>query len=100
MLVVVGTLASETSKTFLIGAGPRFLGKISYSLYLTHMPLLYTIFAALYLQLGRPPQIIPLVFWSIAFFGSALALGWLMTVLVDEPAMNFFRVRRHTETLR
>jgi peptidoglycan/LPS O-acetylase OafA/YrhL len=95
ILIVTGVLASETSRTILTSRVPLFLGRTSYCLYLIHMPLLYTAFAALYLRLGEPPRGVALALWSVAFFATALIAGWLMTIWIDEPATKLFRVRRH-----
>jgi peptidoglycan/LPS O-acetylase OafA/YrhL len=94
ILIVAGVLASETSRTVLTSPAPLFLGRTSYCLYLIHMPLLYTAFAALYLNLGQPPHGVVLAVWSAAFFAIALLAGWLITIWIDEPATKLFRVER------
>lgn len=96
LLVVSGVLASETSKSLLTTRAPLFLGRVSYALYLTHMPLLYGPLAAVYLTFGSPPDTAALAIWSLAFFASALLLGWLLTVWIDEPNTRMVRVPSNT----
>lgn len=62
--------------------------------YLIHMSLLYTVVAAVYLQLGHPPTALALALWTTIFIATATATAWLMTVGVDEPAVRLFRVRK------
>jgi peptidoglycan/LPS O-acetylase OafA/YrhL len=78
----------------LLGWGPQFLGRISFGLYLVHMPLLFTVFAALYLALGRPPGGLLLSLWAVAFLIAAIVAGYGMTRLIDEPWMA---LRHHFE---
>ena len=94
LLIVVGVLASETGKAILTSPIPIFLGRISYGLYLTHMPILYGAFAALYLLLGHPPAPGNLIIWAAQFFAVAIAVALAITVFVDEPATRLFRVRK------
>jgi peptidoglycan/LPS O-acetylase OafA/YrhL len=95
LLIVGGVLASETGKTLLTTRIPLFLGRISYSLYLTHMPILYAVFAALYLALGHPPNTLRLVIWGATFCGAALIASILMTACVDEPVTRRLKVKRN-----
>jgi peptidoglycan/LPS O-acetylase OafA/YrhL len=65
----------------------RWLGRISFSLYLVHVPLLYTLVAHARGELG----------WGLAalvpaYFCLTLALAHLFTVGVDEPVLR--RIRR------
>jgi peptidoglycan/LPS O-acetylase OafA/YrhL len=78
-------MASRHSSDMLLLKIPQFLGRISYGLYLVHMPLLYTAFAALYLRLGAPPRWSWLIPWGALYLAASIVAGYLMTVLVDEP---------------
>jgi peptidoglycan/LPS O-acetylase OafA/YrhL len=71
----------------------RWLGRISFGLYLVHVPLLYTLVAYAHGQLG----------WGFAvlvpaYFSVTLALAHLFTVGVDEPTLRQLkRFRRVAE---
>lgn len=62
---------------------PLFLGRISFGLYLVHVPPLYTIVAWSYLH-GVPEIVLGPVY---AF--SVLFLAWCFTFLVDEPSLRW-----------
>ena len=94
ILIVAGVLVSETSQSLLEKRLPLFLGRISYAMYLLHMPLLYTVFAWAYLSLAESFGRAGIVFWGADFFASTLLLAWYMTKFVDEPVTRMFRVRR------
>jgi peptidoglycan/LPS O-acetylase OafA/YrhL len=85
LIVVFGVMASRHSSDMLLLKIPQFLGRISYGLYLVHMPLLYTAFAALYLRLGAPPRWSWLIPWGALYLATSIVAGYLMTALVDEP---------------
>lgn len=61
---------------------PVFLGRISFGLYLVHVPPLYTIVAWSYLQ-GVPEPII-----AALYACGTLALAFGFTLLVDEPVLR------------
>lgn len=60
---------------------PRFLGRLSFPLYLVHVPLLYTVFAYGY---GR----VPLGLLFAAFVAVALGVAWVFEVLIDAKVMT------------
>lgn len=92
-LVVVGVTSDPKIKTLLERKIPQFLGRISYSLYLIHLPLLLTAFAALYLYLGQPPSPLRLAGWTVLFAVTATSVAWWMTVWVDEPVTRLVKVK-------
>jgi peptidoglycan/LPS O-acetylase OafA/YrhL len=61
---------------------PMFLGRISFGLYLVHVPPLYTIVAWSYLQ-GVPEIVL-----GPAYAVGVLVLAWGFTLLVDEPSLR------------
>ncbi|WP_207417576.1 acyltransferase family protein [Roseomonas haemaphysalidis] len=61
---------------------PVFLGRISFGLYLVHVPPLYTIVAWSYLR-GVPEAVL-----FPAYAASVLLLAWLFTLAVDEPSLK------------
>jgi len=98
-LTVVGVMANTDSKRILEMRIPQFLGRISYCLYLTHMPLLFTAFAALYLELGHPPTPLWLVGWTLFFAVVALAVAWWFTLWIDEPITRLVKVRKRRDAI-
>ena len=80
----------------------RFLGRVSFMLYLVHVPLLCAPAAALVLLLA------PAIGYNAAtfvllpgFVASAIGLGWVCTLAIDEPAQKLSRrVRAHRRLVR
>jgi peptidoglycan/LPS O-acetylase OafA/YrhL len=69
---------------------PRFLGRISFALYLVHVPIVYTVIAWMYLTLpiGGYSKLAVLF---IALVALSLVAAWALTVAVDEPLMKGLR---------
>jgi peptidoglycan/LPS O-acetylase OafA/YrhL len=67
----------------------QWLGRISFSLYLVHVPLLYTLVAFAYVNL--PIREVTLV---VLYFAGTLALAHLFTTTVDEPSLRLLRAVR------
>ncbi|WP_347920224.1 acyltransferase [Paracoccus marcusii] len=61
---------------------PQFLGRISFGLYLVHVPPLYTIVAWSYVR-GLPE-----IFLGPIYAFSVIMLAWYFTLLVDEPSLK------------
>lgn len=64
----------------------RWLGRVSFGLYLVHVPLLYTLVAVAYVRLD----------WSITMLATAYVLGafvlaHLLTILIDEPTLRLLK---------
>jgi len=78
-LVIAAALSPGVIERGLMRPVLRFLGRISYSIYLVHVPLLLT--AVLLLQ-GRVPM--PLILLCVP--PTAVAVGWLFQVTVTEPS--------------
>ena len=64
----------------------RFLGYISFGVYLIHTPLLVTVFAEGYLRFAQH-DIVALAGLFVAFLVAAVGLGAVFTVLVDRPVL-------------
>ncbi len=77
-LVIVAALSPGVIERALMARPLRFLGRISYSVYLVHVPLLL---AAVLLLHGRVPMAALLACVPPA----AVALGWLFHATVAEP---------------
>lgn len=67
---------------------PLFLGRISFGLYLVHVPPLYTIVAWSYLQ--GVPEIVLGPIYAI----SVVVLAWAFTLTVDEPSLRWISALR------
>lgn len=67
---------------------PLFLGRISFGLYLVHVPPLYTIVAWSHLQ--GVPEIVLGPVYAIG----VLVLAWIFTLVVDEPSLRWISALR------
>lgn len=109
-LLVYATFALHSMSRFLSHAVPVWLGRISFSLYLVHVPPLYTVVAWSHAQHDLHPALL-----ATGYFIGVLAIAHLFTLLVDEPVMQClpklrarigdanarlleFRMRRKAET--
>ena len=72
---------------------PVFLGRISFGLYLVHVPPLYTVVAWSYLQ-GVPEIIL-----GPAYMFGVLVLAWGFTLMVDEPSLKWLSMLRTSKRL-
>lgn len=79
--LVYSVLVRLELKAFFTRPPLRFLGRISFPLYLVHVPLLYTVFAAAY---GRAPM--PILF--AAFIAVSLLLAVVVEALIDAPTLR------------
>lgn len=83
-VVIIVTLSTEQGNVFLQSRVPQFLGKISYSLYLIHMPIMYS---CLYLLIGR----MPIVWILLLVFLINLPVSWLFWHLIERPSIAMSR---------
>lgn len=86
-LVVYGCLMSVPVSNFLRSAQCLFLGRISFGLYLIHVPIIYTVVMAAAVLLW-PMSAIAFGVGLPIFAMLSVGLGWLLTVLVDVPALQ------------
>jgi peptidoglycan/LPS O-acetylase OafA/YrhL len=96
LLLLAGVLMWPAAQRGLQHPWCRFLGRVSFSLYLVHIPLLGTVgcYAWLHLDMGS---------WrlgalAIAYVAASLSLAYLMTRIVDEPVTT--RLKRARELPR
>ncbi len=92
--LMVRGLASPSGLARLLGTAPfRFLGRISFSLYLVHMPILL---GSLHVAPGTPHRAL-LIAVPVAF-----VVAWLFTLFVEEPSARLARAvgRRASEQVR
>lgn len=69
----------------------RFLGRISYPLYLVHYPLVYVFFSWIYNYQSMGVAVVAMA--AISVFLLSIALAWGATVLYDEPVRKWLRKR-------
>lgn len=67
----------------------RFLGRISYPLYLVHYPLVYLFFS--WIDSHRDIGTGPMAVTSVSVFLLSIALAWAATVLYDEPVRKWLK---------
>ncbi|MES2787299.1 MAG: acyltransferase [Pseudomonadota bacterium] len=89
ILLLAGVLLTAGAHRFLERRVPQFLGRISFALYLVHIPLMTTLVTSVYLLLPATPArwLLALPVYLVAAFGAA----WLMTRFVDEPLTRQLR---------
>jgi peptidoglycan/LPS O-acetylase OafA/YrhL len=83
-LLVYGVLASPLLQRVFSTPIPLWLGRVSFMLYLVHVPLIFTIWARLFVWAW------PVSGWELAgglvlLWAVSLTLAWLGTKYVDEP---------------
>ncbi len=82
-LILLGVLVLAPVQRWFRTAPLQWLGRISFALYLVHVPMLYTFVAWERLNLGLfEPLVVAL------YLGAALALAHVFTALVDEPTLR------------
>lgn len=95
-LVVYGCLMSIPVSKFLRSERCLFLGRISFGLYLIHVPIIYTVVMAVAVLLW-PMSAITLGIGLPLFAILSVGLGWLLTVLIDAPALRMLAsIRKRT----
>ncbi len=90
-LILFSVIALPTVGRFFSIAPIRWLGRISFALYLVHVPLLYTLIASAAVRISVP--------YIVLFFGYlflTFALAYILTVAVDEPTLRQLkRIRQY-----
>lgn len=94
-LILYAVLSLRPAATALSTSVPQWLGRISFSLYLVHVPMLYTLIAYAYIRLDWPPALL-----AICYVGLALVVAHIFTLTVDEPCLRVLKlVRVHLQPL-
>jgi peptidoglycan/LPS O-acetylase OafA/YrhL len=89
ILMVGGLLVWDQLKVALEMRFPQFLGRISFGLYLIHLPLLLTALAALWVR--WQPAGLEIGLFLALYVALALAGGWAMTKIADEPTLRLLK---------
>lgn len=87
--LLFAALRSRSLQALLSMKFPQWLGRISFGLYLVHVPPLYTLVAAVHLSTELPELVI-----GIAYVTLILLLAHVFTALVDEPTLHGLRKLR------
>lgn len=82
-LLVYATFTLHYMSRFFSHAVPVWLGRISFSLYLVHVPPLYTVVAWSHAQHDAHPALL-----ATGYFIGVFAIAHVFTLLVDEPTMQ------------
>ncbi len=86
-MIVYGCLTSSKLQALFSIFPARFLGRTSFCLYLFHVPLLYTVFAAIYVaQAPVTPGVLAAMF--LIFVCVSVRIAYLGTLMVDEPVLR------------
>ena len=86
LLVVVGVLFSAPLQRFFETRACQLLGRLSFPLYLIHVPLIYTLAAAAALRF-EPLSATGLAFLGISYLATAWALATLFEICIDQPVL-------------
>ena len=86
-LIVYACMTSPLLQNILSSQVPKFLGRISFSLYLYHVPFLYTLFAVWYIHI-LPHSFFGLVFLLMMCLTFCLVVAYCATLGVDEPTVR------------
>ena len=82
-LLLYATLTLRPVGLALSTTVPLWLGRVSFGLYLVHVPPLYTIVAWASVNEALPPALL-----AAAYFIGMLLLAWVFTITVDEPVIR------------
>jgi peptidoglycan/LPS O-acetylase OafA/YrhL len=86
-MMIYGCVQSKALGGFFSLRPMRFLGRVSFSLYLVHLPLLLTVFATIYLK-WRPQNAVSLLAMFLLYVIASLLLATGATLAVDEPVLR------------
>jgi peptidoglycan/LPS O-acetylase OafA/YrhL len=89
VLMVASAIVWAPLQSILTSPIVRFLGRISFGLYLVHVPLLGTVLVALLTLIGGSP--IGFAAASAIYLIIAIGAAWLFSVLIDEPVVLSLR---------
>jgi peptidoglycan/LPS O-acetylase OafA/YrhL len=91
ILLVWGVLTGESVQQMFDARPLRWLGKQSFSLYLIHQPIIYSLGTATYLALIDSGVMVALVAAFTAVIAASLALAPLFEFCVDAPSISLGR---------
>lgn len=86
--LIAGVVFWPRAQSILSRRIPRFFGRISFCLYLIHLPILCTVAACVYVSLCGSRILTYLMLWETAYVAFSIVVAWGLTVLVDEPTVR------------
>lgn len=95
-LLVLGVMMWHCCGSYFETRIPQFLGRISFSLYLVHIPILCIGVSELYLLYGHS-SIFSLVLIIICYFITTTTVAYCMTIFVDEPTVHILSIARNAK---
>jgi len=98
-LILLAVLNSAPLGKFLSTQIPQFLGRVSFPLYLFHVPLIYTVFAFVYVW-AKPTSSLMVLGLFVAFLACSLGLASAGETWIDKPVLNSIRRVRRDLKLR
>lgn len=91
-LAIVLTLSSTITHRIMSSAIPVFLGKISFGLYLIHLPIIFSFSCWAYLAMFEPlGGRVAALLVSVVTCGLSVLLGYGLYVVADRPAIKLSR---------
>ncbi len=99
ILVVLGVLTCAPAARVLESPICQFLGRVSFGVYLIHLPLLMTLMATLFINFGQDSDL-AFAGLSAIFIVAVYALAYAFAVYVDEPATRIARWVKGRRPLR
>jgi peptidoglycan/LPS O-acetylase OafA/YrhL len=99
-LILYAVLTAPILDEALSSLIPRYLGRVSFPLYLVHVPLIYTVFSWVYGTL-RPESALSFLFLFSSFIACSLGLALAGEVWIDGPVLACLsRLRSRLRGLR
>jgi peptidoglycan/LPS O-acetylase OafA/YrhL len=98
LLLLFGVLASPRLQKLLGGRFGTFLGRISFSLYLVHFPLLGSVLAGGFVYFGHTSAI-AFTFVTLVYLGVLIAASLTFYALVERPTLGLTRLVKHMRAL-
>lgn len=97
-ILLAGCLSSSAILSVLAFSPFRFLGRISFGVYLLHWPLLALVFIPIYYKIAPLQNNRALL--AIIYFVSVIIVGYIFTKLIDEPVIKNLEKVKKTERWR
>jgi len=86
-LLILSILKLPPLQRLLSAGFPQFLGRISFALYLVHLPLIVSVIAWLYFQLAGP-LLLKLPLLLVVLLILSMFSAWVITIGIDEPLVK------------
>ncbi len=91
LLLVAGVIGAPALRRFFAHPVNLFLGRLSFPLYLVHVPLIYTVCAAAAMQWNALAGARLFIVVGLPYLLVCLLLAWLFAWAVDEPVLQLLK---------